>query len=68
MYPRHDLMHSVIKRGIQNYTKQLAWDSFDKNWATSQCIMNSLVSGNETTQFSNFTAASSSPSSLSLLS
>lgn len=44
MYQRHDLTHSVIKRGIQNYTKQLSWDIFDKNWATSQCIMNSLVS------------------------
>lgn len=47
MYQRQDLttvIIPVIKHGIQNYTTQLSQDIFDKNWETSQYVMNSLVS------------------------
>lgn len=52
-YQKRDLIHSIIKHGIryslikglyQNNTNQLCQDISDKNWETSQCIMNSLVS------------------------
>lgn len=62
MYQKHDLIHSIIKRGIryslikglyQNNTNQLCQDISDKNWETSQCVVRNVFSllRNEATCF-----------------